>query len=118
SRIGMTPDARSADWVQEISQLEGIALEGIFTHFATADEADKTKTKEQLGRYRHFMGLLSERGIEIPVKHCANSAGILESIGVEFDAVRAGISIYGLYPSADVDKTRVRLEPALELKSC
>ena len=54
SRIGMTPDARSADWVQEISQLEGIALEGIFTHFATADEADKTKTKEQLGRYRHY----------------------------------------------------------------
>ena len=117
SRIGMTPDARSADWVQEVSQLDGIALEGIFTHFATADEADKTKTKEQLGRYRHFMELLSERGVEIPVKHCANSAGILESIGVEFDAVRAGISIYGLYPSADVDKTRVRLEPALELKS-
>ncbi len=117
SRIGMMPDEKSADWVQACSAWEGIRLEGIFTHFATADEKDKSRTQAQLQRYRHFVNLLVQRGVHIPVKHCANSAGILESIGVELDAVRAGIAIYGLYPSAETDKTRVILRPALTLKS-
>lgn len=117
SRIGMAPDEESADQVQAISQLEGIWLEGIFTHFATADETDKTKTWQQLKRYRHFLALLKERGVEIPMKHCANSAAILESIAVDFDGVRAGISIYGIYPSKEVDRDRVKLKPALSLKS-
>lgn len=117
SRIGMAPNALSADLVLEISRMKGIRIEGIFTHFAGADEADKTKAMEQLRRYREFLGLLRERGVEIPVKHCANSAGILESIGVEFDAVRAGISIYGYYPSGETIRTTADLWPALELKS-
>lgn len=117
SRIGMVPDEASADMVREMAKLPWIVLEGIFTHFATADERNKEKTKEQLARYRHFLALLEERGIEIPVKHCANSAGIIEALGTDFPWVRAGISIYGLYPSQEVDTERVKLHPALTLKS-
>lgn len=118
SRIGMTPDEASADMVQEAAKLPGIILEGIFTHFATADEADKEKTKQQLKRYQHFLELLTERGVKIPITHCANSAGIIEGLGTGFSQVRAGIAMYGIYPSDEVDKMRVRLKPALSLKSC
>ncbi|MDO5416384.1 MAG: alanine racemase [Lachnospiraceae bacterium] len=118
SRIGMKPDAASADMVQACSALPGIRIEGMFTHFSTADEADKSRTAVQFKRYLDFARMLKERGVEIPVKHCANSAGIIESIGTELDMVRAGISIYGMYPSDEVEKRMVPLEPALELKSC
>ncbi len=117
SRIGMKPDPASADMVQVAGRLPGIELEGLFTHFATADETDKTKTRRQLDRYLQFVELLEERGVRIPVKHCANSAGIIESLGTDLNAVRAGISIYGMYPSDEVDKTKVPLTPVMELKS-
>lgn len=117
SRIGMKPDEASADMVKNMCSLSGIELEGIFTHFATADEEDKSKTGEQLKRFLDFVTMLKERGVDIPVKHCANSAGIIESIGTELTMVRAGISIYGMYPSDEVDKTAVQLRPAMELKS-
>lgn len=117
SRIGMKPDALSADMVKEVSSLPGIFLEGLFTHFATADEKDKTKTLMQAKRYRQFCMQLKERGVVIPVRHCANSAGIIEDIGRDLEMVRAGISLYGMYPSDEVDKTAIRLKPALELKS-
>lgn len=118
SRIGMMPDKASADMVQEAAELPGIVLEGIFTHFATADEEDKEKTKRQLKHYQDFLALLTERGVEIPITHCANSAGIIEGLGTEFSQVRAGIAMYGIYPSDEVDQKRVRLKPALSLKSC
>lgn len=117
SRIGMEPDERGADMAAWAAGHPGLFLEGLFTHFARADETDKTKAYAQLERYRHFVSLLKERGVEIPIKHCANSAGIIEHIGLDLDMVRAGISIYGMYPSDEVDKTRVRLRPGLSLKS-
>ena len=97
--------------------LPGIYLEGMFTHFATADEEDKTKTMAQIAQYQAFVKMLEKEGVQIPIKHCANSAGIIDSLGVEFDLVRAGISIYGLYPSQEVNREAVKLTPALELKS-
>ncbi|MEG2700535.1 MAG: alanine racemase, partial [Hungatella sp.] len=118
SRIGMEPDAASADMVKEMSALESIEIEGLFTHFSKADETDKTATFQQLKRYLDFVELLKQRGIEIPVKHCSNSAGILDLPETNLDAVRAGISIYGLYPSQEVNQTSVSLEPVMELKSC
>lgn len=119
SRIGMRPDRESADMVAEISCLPGIVIEGMFTHFARADERDKTSAKGQLAAYMQFVDLLSERGIRIPMKHCSNSAGIVEGLDSNrLNLVRAGISIYGLYPSDEVDRETVRLTPALELKSC
>ncbi len=117
SRIGMEPDEGNADMVARAAALPGIILEGMFTHFARADETDKTKAWAQLARYRHFVSLLEERGVEIPVKHCANSAGLIEHIGDDLDQVRAGISIYGMYPSDEVDKSQIRLQPAMALKS-
>ena len=117
SRIGMTPDEKGADLATEIAGLPGIYVEGLFTHFARADELDKTSTEEQMERYLHFTELLKERGVEIPIKHCANSAAIIDLPHMGFDMVRAGISVYGLYPSDEVDRSRVPLKPAMGLKS-
>ena len=117
SRIGLIPNEESADIVKRISRLPGIEITGIFTHFAKADEADKGSAKKQLDQYNHFLKLLSERGVEIPVKHCANSAGIIEMEESHFNMVRAGIIMCGLYPSDEVEKDRISLTPALEWKS-
>lgn len=117
SRIGMTPDEQGADLAAGISGLPGIRAEGLFTHFARADETDKKEAQAQLSRYLHFVELLKERGVDIPVKHCSNSAGIIDLPSANLDLVRAGISIYGLYPSDEVDKNRVPLKPAMGLKS-
>lgn len=117
SRIGMEADENGADLAARICSLPGIRAEGLFTHFARADETDKTCAQKQLDRYLNFVRLLGERGIEIPVRHCANSAGIIDLIGAGLDRVRAGISIYGLYPSDQVNKRQVELRPAMALKS-
>jgi alanine racemase len=117
SRIGMKPDETSADMVKEMGNLPGIELEGMFTHFARADEKDGSKARKQMEQYLAFEALLEQRGIKIPVRHCANSAGIIESIGTDLDMVRAGISIYGMYPSDEVETSQVLLKPVMELKS-
>lgn len=118
SRIGMWPDEAGAELALSISRLPGIEVEGLFTHFARADERDKGPVREQLRRYMDFVDLLKERGLDIPMKHCSNSAGIVEGLDSNgLDLVRAGISIYGLYPSEEVDTRQVALTPALELKS-
>ena len=118
SRIGMTPDPLSADMVSAMAKLPGIFIEGIFTHFSRADEADKTSYEAQYAAYRRFLGLLRERGIFIPLRHCSNSAGIVEGLSSnEMDMVRAGIAIYGLYPSDEVGKNQVSLTPVMSLRS-
>lgn len=118
SRIGMEPDEASADMVLSMSRLPGIEIEGMFTHFARADERDKESARAQLTAYLNFSEMLKRRGIEIPLKHCSNSAGIVEGLpSNSLDLVRAGISIYGLYPSDEVDRETVHLTPAMELKS-
>ncbi len=113
----MSPDEQGADLAVEIAGLPGIQTEGLFTHFARADETDKKETKAQLSRYLHFVELLKERGVEIPVKHCSNSAGIIDLPCANLDLVRAGISIYGLYPSDEVEQETVPLKPVMGLKS-
>ena len=116
-RIGFRPDGSAADEVQAISRLPGVEIRGMFTHFARADETDKSHTERQLERYRHFLALLGERGVRIPMTHCANSAGIMDLGGAGMDASRAGIVIYGLYPSEEVLKEHLPLKPAMEVKS-
>lgn len=117
NRIGMYPDEAGADLAAAIGALPGIEIEGLFTHFARADETDKESTRLQLERYLHFVELLRQRGLKIPVKHCSNSAGIIDLPQTHLDAVRAGISIYGLYPSDEVDRLQVPLKPVMSLKS-
>lgn len=119
TRIGMHPDKEGIKLVRQINELPGIEIEGIFTHFATADEADKTKSYHQMQMFREFVDEVErELDIKIPIKHCSNSAGILDMPEANMDAVRAGIIIYGLWPSKEVQEEReVELKPALTLKS-
>lgn len=118
SRIGITPDEAGLQFVEKLMQQSRIEIEGIFTHFARADELDKTDAERQLKCFREFVALIKERlGLEIPLKHCSNSAGILEMPDANMDLVRAGITLYGLYPSEEVSRTAVSLTPALSLYS-
>ena len=117
SRIGFAPTEDSADVVKEIADLPGLELEGMFTHFARADETDKTWAKLQIERFRAFYEMVKNRGVAIPMAHCSNSAGIVDLKEANMDAVRAGITVYGLYPSDEVDRETVKIQPAMELKS-
>lgn len=117
SRIGFMASDVSADIVKEISELPDIEVEGIFTHFASSDASDKKMANSQLELFNDFIGKLENRGINIKLKHCANSAGIIDMPGADMTEVRAGIALYGMYPSDEVNKKAVVLRPALELKS-
>ena len=116
SRIGFQVTAEDADICKEIVSLPGIYAEGLFSHFATADCKDLTRALAQREKYKTFVKMLEERGINIPVKHLNNSAGIMD-FDEYFDMCRMGIITYGLYPSDEVDKTVLNLEPALTWKA-
>lgn len=117
SRIGFSPTEKGADEAAYICGLPAIEAVGMFTHFARADEGDKEPALRQLKLFKAFASMLKERGITIPFLHCSNSAGILDLKTANLNGVRAGISIYGLYPSDEVGRDRVRLMAAMELKS-
>ena len=117
SRIGFADSPESVEEIRKISELQNVEIEGMFTHFARADETDVTPAVNQLNRYLAFVGLLDKAGIEIPLKHCSNSAGIIRMKEANLNMVRAGITSYGIYPSAEVERDIVRLIPAMELKS-
>lgn len=117
TRIGFKTDDDSVDEIVRISGFDGIKITGIFTHFSKADETDKTYTKMQLKRYTDFVAALERRGINIPTKHVSNSAAIIDLPEANFDMVRSGISTYGLYPSEEVDKSRLVLKQAMSLHS-
>lgn len=117
ARLGFPVNEESVDAVERISKLPGIVFEGIFTHFALADAKDKTFTQKQLADYMWMIKKLEERGIDCGIKHCANSAGIIDVPESYLEVVRAGIATYGLYPSEEVKKENVDLKPALALKS-
>ncbi|MFG6395100.1 MAG: alanine racemase [Lachnospiraceae bacterium] len=116
-RIGFKQDNESLDTIKKIAGLPGISVDGCFTHFARMDEKDKTKAKIQFERYMSFVKRIEDEGIELPVKHVSNSAGIIEMQEVNLDMVRYGISLYGMYPSGEVAKDRLKLIPAMELKA-
>jgi alanine racemase len=116
-RIGLEPDESGIEVVKRISRLSNLDMQGIFTHFATSDEADKTKAERQLDRFEKFVGKLSEEGITFKYVHCANSAAVIDMPQTYKDMVRLGIAMYGMYPSNEVDKSRVVLKPALKLMS-
>ena len=116
-RIGFPPTEKTADLIAEIKKFPGIELEGMFTHFARADETTTEPVKEPLKKYMHRVEMLSERGIEIPVKHVSNSASIMRIPEANLDMVRSGITTYGLYPSEEVDKKEMDLIPAMQWKA-
>lgn len=118
NRIGYRADQESVPEVKLLASLPGICLEGVFTHFARADETDKSPAYAQLDRYLQYIRLLEQEGIHIPLHHCSNSAGILRLPEAHLHMVRAGITIYGIYPSMEVEREEVKLLPVMELKSC
>lgn len=117
NRIGLKATKESLEIVKRITQLPGIEIEGIFSHFANADEADKQAAQAALKQYQWFVQQLEQEGIHIPVKHISNSAGCMEFEDAHFDMVRMGIVTYGLYPSEEVNQKHLPLKPLLEWKS-
>lgn len=117
-RIGVMPDEAGIAFVKQAMCCEELEIEGIFTHFAKADVRSKDSARGQLDSFRQFIHRIEEElGLYIPVKHCANSAAILELPEAAMDAVRAGITLYGLYPSEEIRRDTVPLYPALSLYS-
>ena len=110
SRIGFQRD--ETDLIVQISKLPFIEIEGIFSHFATADEAELGRAVKQKKLFDEVLSELSQKGLEIPVKHMSNSAGII-NFNREYDMVRAGIVLYGLYPSHEIDKSLLEVKPAM-----
>ena len=117
SRIGFKQDDESLETISRIAKLPNISIDGCFTHFARMDETDKTWALKQFERYQDFVKRLEEAGVTFPVKHVSNSAGIIEMPQVNLDMVRDGIAVYGMYPSEEVDKSKILLRPAMELKA-
>lgn len=117
SRIGFLTSKKEAEEVKKISNLPGIDLVGMFTHFAVADEKNKEFTFLQIERFNEFDRYLKELGVNIDFKHVSNSAAAIDLPELDFQSIRAGIMIYGYYPSNEVDKTKVNLIPVMTLKS-
>ncbi len=118
NRIGILPNQDGVDLVKKINNLPGIVIEGVFTHFAKADEKDKESANEQIKLFEEFTQKVEQEiGQKIPYMHCSNSAGIIELKHANMDLVRAGITMYGLWPSEEVSQSRIRLKPVLSLKS-
>lgn len=117
SRVGFMPGYSAVKDVVRISELPGIIIEGLFSHFASADEAEREYTMLQFERFESIVQELNRIGILIPVKHIANSAAIIQYPNFHLNMVRPGIILYGLYPSDEVDKSVIDLRPAMELKA-
>ncbi len=118
SRIGIRPDETGLAFVKRALQMPGITVEGIFTHFARADEADKTSAEKQYRLFTEFLQRIKEEtGYRIPICHASNSAAIIEEPDWQLDMVRAGIILYGMWPSEEVRRDILPLEPVLSLHS-
>lgn len=116
-RIGLEPDKSGVEIVKNIKKLGNLDVQGIFTHFATSDEADKSRSERQLHKFNSFVDMLKNEGITFRYVHCANSAAVIDMPDTYKDMVRLGIAMYGMYPSTEVDMERVQLKPALKLMS-
>ncbi len=115
-RIGLTPDTDGADTAEKISKLPNIFIEGVFSHYACADSADKSDCLLQTALFDKFIDLLSQRGIDPPIKHICNSAGTV-ALSKQYDMCRVGVLLYGLYPSEEVYTEKMNLIPAMEIIS-
>ncbi len=116
SRIGVPDRDEGLEEAKRIAACPHLQVEGVFTHFARADEQDKSRAREQLSRFSAFCDRLEAKDVHGFLRHCSNSAGIMELPEANLDLVRAGISIYGIYPSDEMDRG-FALCPAMELKS-
>lgn len=116
-RLGFIPNKNSVKDITAIAALPNVNVEGIFTHFASADSLDKTYAFKQLQKFTELLDLLSEEGVHFRYRHAANSAAIIDLPESHFDLVRAGIALYGYYPSGEVRRDRVSLKQAMSVKT-
>ena len=117
TRVGFKPGYEAVKDVVEIYRLPGIVIEGLFSHFSSADEDEPGFTMMQYERFESIVNELNRIGIIIPVKHIANSAAVMRYPNLDLQMVRPGIILYGLYPSDQLKKTAIDLKPAMELKA-
>lgn len=115
--LRMDGDGGAIREILDVDRLPGLAVKGLYTHFAAADHTDKTYTNQQFDRFLGLTAALESHGMALPLLHAANSGAIIDMPQTHLDLVRAGISVYGLYPSREVARDRIALRPALELKS-
>ncbi len=113
-RLGFRPEDEN---IEKTVVLKGLDIEGIYTHFAKADELDKTFTHMQVERFEAVLKRIRDLGVDIPIEHVSNSAGIIDFPEYRYDMVRAGIMLYGLYPSDDVNHKNVELKQVMSLKA-
>ncbi len=118
NRVGI-PYKDAFEVVTKVSKLKNINIEGIYTHFATADEMDKTFTLKQYKRFSKILDKLEKVGLSFKYKHCCNSAGIFydEEFTMHLNMVRPGLALYGYYPSNNIDKKIIDLKPSMSLHS-
>lgn len=116
-RIGYQDAESAVQDALKIKELPMIEMEGVFTHFANADTEDKTFTMKQIEKFEEITEAMEAAGISFKLKHCSNSAGIIELSNHKFDLVRAGIISFGMWPSSEVKRDVVLLKPILSLKS-
>lgn len=117
SRIGFSVTEEAAEEARAIAALSGIRIDGMFTHFARADEEKKDAAEKQYQKFLQFCDMVRAQGVQIPLLHCSNSAAILELQHMHMNMARAGISIYGMYPSDEMKHEPVHLTPVMELHS-
>jgi alanine racemase len=118
SRIGIKPDESGVAFIRSALSMEGLEVEGIFTHFARADEADLSDAHRKKNLFAEFLKKVeAETGYHIPIQHCANSASIIDMPEASMDMVRAGVTMYGMWPSDEVSRDKVEITPALSLLS-
>ena len=113
SRIGFQATEEDADICAKIAKLPGLFAEGLFSHFATADCADLSRARKQTALFDEFHEKLLRRGVQIPIRHLNNSAGLM-NFDNHYEMVRAGIVLYGMYPSDEVDPALLSIRPALQ----
>ncbi len=122
---GVLPDSsdslgqpwKSVEEILAIHHLKGLEIEGLYTHMANADARDKAHTQRQLDRFKTLIAKLEEKGLTPPVLHGANSAAMIDMPDSHFKMVRPGIAMYGLWPSNEMDQTRISLEPVMSIRS-
>ena len=116
SRLGFQATEEAADICAQIAKLPNLCCEGLFSHFATADCEDLTRSQAQVRRFEEFDAMLKARGVHVQIRHMDNSAGLM-NFEHHYEMVRAGIVTYGMYPSQEVDPRLLALKPALSWRS-
>lgn len=116
-RLGLNRTEDAIAFVERALSLPGVEVEGLFTHYACADEADKSYTREQFGKFEQVVGYFRQKGIVFPYVHAGNTATAIDTPEISYNMVRLGIGMYGMYPSDEVNMERVKLRPVMSLKT-